>query len=178
MPAGSSDGGQWTGTGGGDGDAGDWSSATGSGEQLAQADRGGLPVDLAEEESRGGHAIADHVGKSPDALLERAGQKYQSLLVDVVVYRAGSFPSLAAATKLVNSTISQNLDIVNRVAAGIETKAFVTATFSSQTGIEAYRPTPDSQPYLRDTYGVGVAIVHDDNSPNGYTVVTAYPRND
>ncbi|WP_274531968.1 hypothetical protein [Nitratireductor pacificus] len=34
------------------------------------------------------------------------------------------------------------------------------------------------QPYLRDTYGVGVYIVHDDKVRKGLRVHTAYPRNE
>jgi hypothetical protein len=77
----------------------------------------------------------------------------------------------------VNSTLLQNRDRVDRVARGEAGGDFVTAVFDSPTGYEAYLPTPNSIPYMRDTYGVGVLIARDPRSPNGYRVHTAYPIN-
>jgi hypothetical protein len=83
-----------------------------------------------------------------------------------------------AANKLVNATLAQNRAKVDRVASGHVHRAELTAVFASKTGIEAYRPRPHAQPYLRDTYGVGVILIHDPNARNGYTVLTAFPLND
>jgi hypothetical protein len=68
--------------------------------------------------------------------------------------------------------------MVEAVASGAEPYDFVTAEFRSITGIEAYRPTRNATPYLRDTHGVGVYIVHDPTARRGFRVVTAYPRDD
>jgi hypothetical protein len=100
------------------------------------------------------------------------------LFYDAVRYRDGSFSSLQAANRLVNSTLSRNSVIVAHVASGAMAEAFVTATFSSQTGVEAYRPSAYSEPYIRDTFGVGVYIVHDQGIERGFRVISAYPRND
>jgi Bacterial CdiA-CT RNAse A domain len=169
VPAGSSEGGQWTRVGG------DADERT----RLAQAERpAGTPIDLLEEERRGGHTIARHVGRSPESLLARVRTGvYRSLFFRVELKRDGSFPSLMAATKLVNATLARNRAIVQRVAGGLDEYATVTAVFASKTGMEAYRPRPNAQPYLRDTYGVGVVIVHDPEATNGYTVLTAFPLN-
>ena len=35
-----------------------------------------------------------------------------------------------------------------------------------------------AQAQMRDTYGVGVIIVHDPRTRNGFRVLTAYPRNE
>jgi hypothetical protein len=46
------------------------------------------------------------------------------------------------------------------------------------TGKEAFRPNGDSDPYIRDSYGVRAVIVNDSRSPRGYTVRTAFPVNE
>lgn len=177
VPAGRPDGGQWTRVEGyaRESDGGNAEQAT-----IAQAEtQGGFAVDLLEEESLGGHTIQRHVGRSPQSLLARVrGQSFFGLFYTIATRRAGSFPSIMAATKLVNATLAQNHVTVDQVARGILASAFVTAVFTSKTGIEAYRPTLRAQPYIRDTFGVGVSILHDPSTSNGFRVVRAYPRND
>jgi hypothetical protein len=112
-------------------------------------------------------------------LLAKTRQKIPiSPFASVGFYRQGSFPSLDAANRLVNATLSRNRATVEEVVNGTLRRAFLTTIFSSQTGIEAFRSSSRSQPYIRDTFGVGVYIVHDPNSGKGFRVVTAYPRND
>jgi hypothetical protein len=91
--------------------------------------------------------------------------------------RVGSFTSLESATELVNSTLLQNRERVDRVARGESGGDFLRAFFDSPTRYEAYLPTPNSLPYMRDTYGVGVLIARDPHSANGYRVHSAYPIN-
>lgn len=139
----------------------------------------GRPVDLLDEEAAGGHTVKQHVGKSDDYLLARVrGDQGQFGIFTVSRKRAGSFPSVEAANKLVNATLADNADTVTAVSAGKSPGAFVTSEFYSPTGREAYARTPRSEPYMRTTYGVGVLIAHDRRSPRGYRVITAYPRND
>jgi Bacterial CdiA-CT RNAse A domain len=178
-PAGSPEGGQWTSGGGGGGGEGD---SEGDGEAQIELVQGepsrGYSVDLEEEERRGGHAIEGHVAKS-DASLKIEVQQMARDMVERDQYplglRVGSFTSLESATELVNSTLSQNRDRVDRVARGDAGGDFLRAFFASPTGYEAYLPTPDSLPYMRDTYGVGVLIARDPRAPNGFRVHTAYP---
>jgi hypothetical protein len=135
---------------------------------------------LSEEEQFGGHTIAQHVGKSEDYLLslisdeEVAAQRHGDLAEGL---REGSFPSLEAANKLVNSTVAVNQDTVDLVANGSSSRAELDADFSSPTGYEAFAKTERSTPKIRDTYGVHVVIVRDLSSPKGYLVFTAYPIN-
>lgn len=167
VPAGQPDGGQRTDEGGGFSRIAD------------RAKPGGFPVDLLEEERLGGHTIATHVGRSPDSLLARVrGEEFRGFIFSFIRQRDGSFPSLMAATKLVNSTLARNAAIVGKVADGLLADAFVTSVFSSPTGIEAFRSSPFAAPRLRTTHGVGVYIIHDRSVLKGYFVVTAYPRND
>jgi hypothetical protein len=142
------------------------------------AGQSGMPVDLQEEEAHGGHAISEHVGKSASYLLNRVrAETYDLGKVTVYMFRSGSFPSVGAAEKLVNSTLSSNAAEVNRVATGQLSAAFVQAEFGAATGIEAFRTSPRQSPYIRDTFSVGASIIHDPTSPKGYSVRTAYPLN-
>jgi hypothetical protein len=192
VPAGNADGGQWTNEadiGSSEGlqyaalDTGTRTDATPDkpGVQVAAGPgRPGYPVDLSEEEQLGGHTIAQHVGKSEDYLLslisdeEAAEQRHGDISEGL---REGSFPSLEAANKLVNSTIGQNQDTVSLVANGSLSRAELDADFPSATGYEAFAATERSTPYIRDTYGVHVVIVRDLGSTKGYLVLTAYPVN-
>lgn len=142
----------------------------------------GFPLqDLQEHEANGGHAIALHVGKS-EAYLLRAVRIDQApgLFVSQFRRRHGSFPSLQAAQRLTNSNLSQNALTVNAVATGQIRRAFITSTFSSVTGIEAYRtgPRASAPVIVRRTFGVGTVIEHAPDMPNGFIIITSYPRND
>jgi hypothetical protein len=187
VPAGNSYGGQWTDAGGGgSSDEGivlsdetpddEWI----PGAQYAQNDRStDRLVDLHEERELGGHAIERHVGKSPESLLthvrrEVARVDETGLTRDL---RAGSFPSVEAANKLVNTTLAQNQDKLERVRSGLSPREQLDAQFGSITGYEAYARTEHSQPYMRATYGVRVVIVRDRRSAKGYRVDTAFPMN-
>lgn len=159
-------------------DHGRWTDA-GGGDRVAQVDEPDrYRVDLLEEERNGGHTIARHVGKPPDIV---AGYVRNSILADPDPtrhdIRSGSFPSLEAANKLVNSTLARNRDIVDGVVSGTLSERRVEAFFGSPTGIEAYASTIRSQPRIRETYGVGVYIRRDPAVGRGYRVITAYPRN-
>jgi hypothetical protein len=87
----------------------------------------------------------------------------------------GSFPSIEAANKLVNSAIAQNREAVDRVARGEREETFFSALFGSPTGYEAYLPRYNAQPYMRDTYGIGVFITRDPRADKGWRIQSAYP---
>lgn len=136
-------------------------------------------INLLEEQARGGHTVQRHVGKSRSYLMSRINRsQYRGLFFSWGLRRAGSFTSLSSATSLVNSTLAQNQTMVAAVATGAVADAFVTATFARPTGYEAYIYSYRSAPVMRETFGVGVYIAHDLNSPRGYTVFSAWPRSD
>jgi SPP1 gp7 family putative phage head morphogenesis protein len=143
---------------------------------------GGYPLqDLAEHEARGGHTIELHVGKSEAFLIGMVTvPQARTLFYTVYRWRHGSFSSLAAAERLTNANLSRNADIVNAVATGQLEDAFITSTFSSITGQEAYRLTrrASSPIRLRTTYGVGTYIRHAPDMPNGFIIITSYPRDE
>lgn len=143
---------------------------------------GGYPLqDLAEHEAGGGHTIELHVGKSEAFLIGMVTvPQARTLFYTVYRWRHGSFCSLAAAERLTNANLSRNADIVNAVATGLEEDAFITCTFSSITGQEAYRLTrrASSPNRLRTTYGVGTYIRHAPDMPNGFIIITSYPRDE
>jgi hypothetical protein len=136
-------------------------------------------VNLQEEEARGGHTLRDHVGKTDEELLATLRQRrYDSPSASVIGKREGSFDSVANANDLVNRTLEQNRTTVDMVVNGKSDRDFVTTRFGNITGREAFRSDPDADPYLRNTYSVGVEIRRDPGSSRGYRVHTAYPRND
>jgi len=94
-----------------------------------------------------------------------------------MTFQHGSFSSLEAATKLVNSTLAQNRDTVDRIASGLLPTRPVFAQFDSVTGIEAVAAHIGSGISFRETYGVGVIVFPDPSSPRGFTVWTAFPSN-
>jgi Phage portal protein/Bacterial CdiA-CT RNAse A domain len=135
LPKGNPDGGQWTTE-----DAGTVQIAQGRG-------RSGYPVDLSEEEQRGGHTIERHVGKSQDYLLslindeEMAAQRHGDLAEGL---REGSFTSLEAANKLVNSTIAKNQDQVDLVTSGVSPHEELDADFPSPPDMK-HSPKPSDR---------------------------------
>ncbi|MCD2171705.1 RNase A-like domain-containing protein [Rhizobium sp. C4] len=171
-PAGSADGGRWTDGGG----------ATGGIGHIIRVSDSPIPprVDLLKEEGyNGAHTLRFHSGKSAEELLERMGPPASRwAIVSGAVHRNGSFDSDKDATYYVNDVIASNAEIVQQVASGTIKDEFITKRYGFRTGIEAYRDTPYSEPRIRQTYGVGVHIVHDPRRQNGFYVNTAYPRND
>lgn len=133
---------------------------------------------MLEDEAAGGHTVKAHVGKTPESLLERVrSSRVPGLFVTVGLKRAGSFPSLEAAEKLVNSTLALNAPLVEAVASGRRGGDVLMSRFSAPTGIEAYARNEKEVPRIRDAYGVTVIIRHDRGSPNGFRVFNSYPSN-
>jgi hypothetical protein len=141
----------------------------------------GYPVDLAEQEQQGGHTIERHVAKSEDYLIRRS-ESSREIIGRLDKWAAfGSFTSLQAAGKLVNSTIADNQQIVDQVAApedqgGLD-QAEIEKTFIQPTGYESYAPSGGAKFQIRDTFSVKVIIRHDENTKSGYRVVTSFPFN-
>ncbi len=133
---------------------------------------------MREEERLGGHAIVEHVGANPKYLIERVQNIADQTVEwgdDFEGFAVGSFTSLQAATKLVNSVVSNNGEKVEHVVSGRSAMEVLSTWFSQPTGYEAYLPRYHAQPYMRDTYGVQVVILPDKRSPKGFRVQTAYP---
>jgi hypothetical protein len=162
--------GRWT-------DAGGGNDRLGSDLQLVN-DRNDAssPVSLEEEEASGGHTIEYHVSRSRESLRAQAMARFDRE-PDARDVRSGSFSSLVAADKLVNSTLSQNGDIVKQVAAGEIQSKVIISQFGSVTGSEVVFASARSQSEFRNTYGVGVLIYHDRFAPRGFRVFTAFPTN-
>ncbi len=136
-------------------------------------------VNLPKHEARGGHTISQHVNKTPEFLTRRLHtERYRAGFFSVYRRQVGSFSSMEAAEQLINSTLARNSSMVIRVANGLEPDAYVTARFNSKTGIEAVNLTRRGKIVIRDTFSVGVVVVHDPNSTTGFRIHTAFPRND
>lgn len=150
------------------------------GAQLAQDDsQPNSRIDLSEEEQYGGHGISEHVGQSEVYLKSRVRDEAARILDRGDDFRGlsvGSFTSLQSANRLVNSTVSQNQDRVDAVARGEQSTAFVRSRFGSPTGYEAYLPRANAEPYMRDTFGVGVVVLRDARATRGWRIQSAYPE--
>ena len=201
VPAGNPHGGQWTDRSGGDGQ----SQGTGLAQPMGNVDIGdvsgsselgdlfqikpdaprvdgvqlaGEPVDLLEQEQRGGHAISEHVGRTYDDLKSRARENAQNILDrgdDFRGARVGSFTSVQSANRLVNSTISDNQDKIDQGIRDGEPKVLISKRFKSPTGYEAYLARANAEPVIRNTFSVEVLIRPDPGSARGWRVHTAYP---
>jgi hypothetical protein len=90
----------------------------------------------------------------------------------------GSFATREQADDYVNQLLKLERDKVDQVATGMEKKLTLESRIGSVTGYEAFRRNGDSDPYIRDTYGVRAVIINDSRSPRGYTVRTAFPVNE
>jgi hypothetical protein len=148
----------------------------------ADSERFYTPV-LAEEEDLGGHLLRRHTDRTDTSLIDRLNTDYQrvqtgNLEITDFATAEGTFLSREQATDLVSQVLKQNTDEVDKVAAGKINQAKLEGRFDFVTGKEAFRPNGDSDPYIRDTYGVRVIIRHDMRSWRGYRVHTAYPIND
>jgi len=193
VPAGYREGGQWTSGGGGAGsdDSRVISEVTPDNEAIPGAQYAQGPtqrpysVVLADEEApKGiGHTIRDHVGKSDEELLDVVQKdwiRYSAGKFEITDFRVaeGSFLSLESANDLVNRTLEDHKETVDRVASGELDRATLDTRFGYPTGKEAFRSTGDSEPYIRDTYAVRVVVRYDSTSERGYAVRTAFPINE
>lgn len=139
------------------------------------------PQDLTAHEASGGHTIALHIGKGEEFLIGSVSTpRGRTLFASLYRWRHGTFSSLEAAQRLTNSNLARNADIVNEVVSGRQRRAFITSDFSSVTGFEAYRTTQrTSSPIrLRQTFGVGTVIERAPDMPDGFVIITSYPRID
>jgi len=180
VPAGQSDGGQWAG-----GDEANNTTGSDGGVILTAGPggRSGYPVDILEEDALGGHTVERHVAKPEEYLKARIlGSRINVFgIITAGERRAGSFTSIEAANKLVNSTLAQNQDKVDAFVArrfpSILPFMNLFADFDSPTGYEVYAPNDRAQPRMRQTYGVTVHIRRSDQSDKGYFVHSSWPMN-
>jgi hypothetical protein len=161
-------------------DQGRWTNGAegeeGSLSLVADVDR--YSISLPEEEMRGGHAIQTHVGKSARDLISTLNAlRIDTPFLTIARDAQGSFDSLESANDFVNRVLQANVEAVDRVANGLENDVWLQRRFGYRTGIEAFKDSADSDPFVRETYEAGVFIRRDPRSPRGYTVVTAYPLN-
>jgi len=138
----------------------------------------GEPVDLLEQEQRGGHTIGEHVGMTYEYLKSRAREEARRTLERGDYFdgfSAGSFTSVQSANRLVNSTISDNQDKIDQAVRDGEPFVLMSKSFESPTGYEAYLARAHAEPVIRNTFGVEILIRSDPGSARGWRVHTAYP---
>jgi len=145
------------------------------GSQLVQAQT--ELWDLAVHELHGGHAIREHVGKSPAYLQRRLqGMTVQGNGFTAGAVAVGSYRSLASANRLTNSVLSRHPGVVEAVRSGtLQGNQRIEGHFSSRTGFEAYRTSPRSEIQMRHTYGARVVIRSNNTVPGGVLIVTSFP---
>jgi hypothetical protein len=139
----------------------------------------GYPVDLLQERALGGHAIETHLRSRESVMNDVRGaidyaRRNGDSTDDV---RQSSFTSLEAANKLINATISEHSEQVNRVVNRLSSRETLHSEFNAPTGFEAYARNERSAVVLTDTYAVRVVIVPDGRVTKGFRVDTAFPTN-
>src|SRR3954447_25056425 len=95
----------------------------------------------------------------------------------MVELRKGSFTDIEAGNRHVNATLLRNRTGVDRVAEGKSSRAALDALFGWETGREAFITAGQTEPRIRETYGIRVVIVAYRQIARGYRVHTAFPRN-
>jgi len=178
VPAGDPDGGKWTDGGGGFGDAGESARVYRVNDEFGQ-----YYVDLgALEGYRGAHTISSHVLPSKAELLVAMGSEASRWLpISGAERRQGKFGSYPDALRYVNETLQASIETVEAVKAwlkGGDEGELITKYYGRPTGAEWYRDSAYSKPRWRTTYSVGVILRYDPRLPQGFLVVTAYPRNE
>ncbi len=173
VPAGNSDGGQWT-SGGGYG--------VGNERVLSDANPGELVpgAQYAQNDPQdrilNKHIRDDHVGKTDKELIERIEKEtLPGLFVRTGRDRNGTFYSIEAARDFINRTIESNQTEIARFLNGSRLRELLTLRFGYETGREAF--LENGVIGIRKTYEVGVVIQRDPSSTLGYRVISAYPRN-
>ncbi|MGJ0510410.1 MAG: RNase A-like domain-containing protein [Methylocystis sp.] len=124
--------------------------------------------------------MREHVGKGQEYLVRRIRESaWGTRLAGGGYSRAGTFSSLGAANKLINSVLAEHRSLVEQVISGASRKQIrLNKWFASPTGFEAFtdRPWDPSAPIaIRDTYGAAVVIVKNPNTERGFSIVTAFP---
>jgi hypothetical protein len=146
------------------------------------ADKPNQLINLLEEDDLGGHTFREHVGKSEAFLKARIAGGGPLSIYGIGEKRYGSFPSLEAANKLVNSAISENQNKIDKFVKAEypfwlpELNLF--KTFGSITGYESYAPSERRVPIIRDTNGIQVRLIRTNRTPKGYYINSAFPVNE
>ncbi len=112
-----------------------------------------------------------------DYLKSRARDNAQNILDRGDDFRGasvGSFTSVQSANRLVNSTISDNQDKIDRAMRDGEPFVLISKSFKSPTGYEAYLARANAEPVIHNTFSVEVLIRPDPSSARGWRVHTAF----
>lgn len=177
VPAGTSDGGQWTG-----------GNAQGASNESFIQPAAGRESDrlsgreLAQDPYLNRHIMDEHVGRTDKELMARVsemqgGRVFGLLPSPADKKRAGTFETIEAAKGYISETLARNEEQLNRVAKGLEEMAFLESRFGYETGREAVSIPRNTPIRMRKTYGVGVLIAHDPSNSKGFRIITAYPNN-
>lgn len=121
---------------------------------------------LQAHENAGGHLIKDHVGKSREELTRR-------LISDPKIPFSSTFQNQEIAEAAVSSAIRANTrQIADHVTSQATSNKVIDHTFSSPVGEVIAR---NSSRFVQ-TSKLRVIIKNDDKMPDGYLIVTGYPR--
>jgi len=140
-------------------------------------------VNLLTHEDHGGHALAQHVGKSEAYL--RNSMRGKSYGRHATWYKKahGTFPSLDAANRLVNTVIGDYEEVIAAYLASGEQRGLVLEgrNFPKPTGEIAYREgltglnTKVRPLQFIGGHSLDVIIRPYDGLPEGFLIITAYP---
>lgn len=152
VPAGSSDGGQWTSGGGGvlsDADPDNfWQPGALLIQNIPAEPNAPGPVNLQDEDAiYGGHEFKRHVASPNEELLGIVSRdQYRGPGITIARKAQGSFLSTKDANNLVNRVLEANASEVHDIAIGKRATAKFTMRFGFVTGKEAFRADAFSEP--------------------------------
>jgi hypothetical protein len=119
---------------------------------------------LAAHEFSGGHAIEKHVGKTEAELIAR----FQA---EPKLRYSSSFTDRSTAEQAIAEAIKANRQTIDAVRNGISPRQEIVYNFNTTVGIVV----PQSTKTAFETSRLLVVVKADNNMPDGYTIITAFP---
>jgi hypothetical protein len=119
---------------------------------------------LVAHERSGGHTLSKHVGRTPEELALRFKERRRPEF-------ASTFDDVASAERLLDRVLNREARHVEEWARGNSPRLLLETTLGERTGISMTRSGD-----LLEARGVTVVLVRDAGMPDGYRILTAFPK--
>ncbi len=134
-------------------------------------------IKVQEEDARGGY-IKDHIDQSYDVLMSQSGVSEIPIKNEAIIAE-GTFASEQDAEYYINEVLQMNKEKLDKLVDEQEGRVTLIHRFGHITGKEFYSQSDGKsiESQFRNTHAITVVAKYAENSPRGYTVITAYPMN-